>query len=353
MRLLDNNPESIGIMRLSAIGDVCHAVSAVQAIQNQYPEAKITWIIGKVEALLVGDLPGIEFIVFDKKLGFKAYRNLRQQLKGRQFDILLHMQLALRANIAARLIPAKIKLGFHKQRAKELHSLAVNHHIQHEIGMHVLEGFRDFARAIGVEDTGPQWNIPIAEADLAWAKQHTPLSKDHRTYMVISPAASKPERNWLTDRYAAIADYCHSKGIQVVITGTANNRDISLSHDIVRQCEHPVIDLTGKTNLKQLLAVLKYAQFVIAPDSGPAHMAVTQSTPVIGLYAHSNPKRTGPYLYLDYVADAYTANATQALNLSAENLPWGYRLKGKDLMNHITVHQVQCLIDKLLQHINT
>ena len=57
----------ICILRLSAIGDVCHAVSAVQAIQKAHPKAKITWVIGKVEAMLLADLPGVEFVVFDKK----------------------------------------------------------------------------------------------------------------------------------------------------------------------------------------------------------------------------------------------------------------------------------------------
>ena len=61
--------QSICILRLSAIGDVCHAVAAVQAIQQHYPQAKITWILGKVEAMLLKDLPGVEFVIFDKKLG--------------------------------------------------------------------------------------------------------------------------------------------------------------------------------------------------------------------------------------------------------------------------------------------
>ena len=81
--------QSICILRLSAIGDVCHAVSVVQAIQQYYPQAKISWIIGKVEAMLLKDLPGVELIVFDKKLGLGAYTDLRNKLRGQQFDVLL------------------------------------------------------------------------------------------------------------------------------------------------------------------------------------------------------------------------------------------------------------------------
>ena len=67
--VLSEQPNDICILRLSAIGDVCHAVSAVQAIQRHYPAANITWVIGKVEAALLEGLPGVEFVFFDKKVG--------------------------------------------------------------------------------------------------------------------------------------------------------------------------------------------------------------------------------------------------------------------------------------------
>ena len=85
----------ICILRLSAIGDVCHGVSAVQAIQRAHPHAKVTWVVGKIEAMLLADLPGVELVVFDKKQGKQAFKELKQQFKGRKFDVLLHMQVAL------------------------------------------------------------------------------------------------------------------------------------------------------------------------------------------------------------------------------------------------------------------
>ena len=113
-------PHSICVLRLSAIGDVCHAVSSVQALQRTYPQAKITWVIGKVEEKLIGDLPGIDFVIFDKSLGIKAYRKVPQEMKEPELDVLLHMQLAFRANLAAFFIPAKVKIGFEKEDKKKL-----------------------------------------------------------------------------------------------------------------------------------------------------------------------------------------------------------------------------------------
>ncbi|MCO7223883.1 glycosyltransferase family 9 protein [Pleionea sp. CnH1-48] len=339
-------PSSLCVLRLSAIGDVCHAVSAVQAIQRHYPTAKITWIVGKIEAQMLQGLQGVELIVFDKSQGWRAFQALRKQLKGRRFDVLLHMQLALRANLAAGCIPADRKIGFARQRSKELHSWFVSDHIDSEQGFHVLDGFRDFTRAIGVPDTPPQWDMPISDDDLQWAGSILPQS--NQPVLVISPAASKAERNWLAERYAAVADYAAERGFQVVISGGPSTLEKELSASIESYAKHSMINLTGQTSLKQLLALLKRASVVLAPDSGPAHIAVTQNTPVIGLYAHSNPKRTGPYLYQDYVVEVYAANAEKQYGKPVSELPWGARIKGDELMSHISVAQVTEMLEKVI-----
>ena len=124
--VLSEQPNDICILRLSAIGDVCHAVSAVQAIQKHYPTASITLVIGKIEAALLDGLPGVKFVIFDKKQGKAAYQKLKKTFKHKQFDVLLHMQVAFRANLAASCIPAKVKVGFDWHRAKEAHSLFIN-----------------------------------------------------------------------------------------------------------------------------------------------------------------------------------------------------------------------------------
>ena len=126
---LTTPPERICILRLSAIGDVTHVLPTLRSIQHQWPDAKITWIIGKLEYQLVNDIAGIEFIIFDKSAGWSAYKKLRQQLANRTFDVLLHMQISLRASLASLLIKSPIKLGFDKPRAKNLQSLFCNHSI--------------------------------------------------------------------------------------------------------------------------------------------------------------------------------------------------------------------------------
>lgn len=348
-------PQSICILRLSAIGDVCHAVATVQAIQRYYPHSQITWILGKVEAMLLQDMPGIEFIVFDKNCGLQAYRNLQQNLQGRQFDVLLHMQVALRANLASLVIKAKRKIGFDKARAKELHSVFMRERIAPQASSHVLEGFAAFARQIGVPfltkpSDKPKWEMPLSATDVAWAEATLqPYAAVSRGILVICPAASKAERNWLAERYAAVADYATGLGFQVVLCGGPTVLEQQLGDDIVGYSQSKLVDLVGKTSLKQLLALLQRAAVVIAPDTGPAHMAVTVGTPVIGLYAHSNPARTGPYLYQQYVVEAYHQALQQQTGKTAAEQKFGKRVKGGHLMANIQIAQVTSMLDTVIK----
>lgn len=360
-------PQSICILRLSAIGDVCHAVAAVQALQRHFPGVPITWIIGKVEAMLLDGLPGVELVVFDKKLGRKAYSDLAHKLGGKEFDVLLHMQVAFRANVASLFINAKRKIGFNWALAKELHALFMRERIAPQHQPHVLDGFAGFVRHLGVpflQQPGdvPVWQMPITDEHRAWAAAE--LQKAHagstnsperalRGHLVISPAASKAERNWLPERYAALADHAYQQGFAVFICGGPTPLERDLAAAIEQHASAPLHNLVGKTNLKQLLALLEQATLVVAPDTGPAHMAVTVGTPVIGLYGHSNPARTGPYLSRDYVVEVYHDELKRQTGKTAAELPWGTRVKGAHIMALISIERVIAMFDRVVTEIET
>ncbi|MDF0533495.1 glycosyltransferase family 9 protein [Shewanella yunxiaonensis] len=338
---------SLCLLRLSAIGDVCHAVAMVQAIQRQYPALAITWVIGKVEYQLLKHLPGIEFVVFDKSQGWRSYRVLKHAFHGRRFDVLLHMQVALRATIASLMIPAKVRIGFDRARAKEGQWLVTNEHVAPLATPHVLDGFMGFAAKLGVTDLAPRWQIPVPVVATEFAQQQMGTQR----WLVICPAASKAERNWLPERYAALAEHAAAKGFNIMLCGGPAAMEQQLAVDIINACQCKISNLVGKTSLVQMLAILRQASLVVAPDTGPTHMAVTQGTPVIGLYAHSNPGRTGPYLWRQYVVSVYD-------QVIAEQHPdkpvrWGTRAKGEHLMERISVAAVQEVFDQVIaeQHL--
>ncbi|MFC1502925.1 glycosyltransferase family 9 protein [Pseudomonadota bacterium] len=344
MALFSTPPKSLCILRLSAIGDVCHAIAVVQAIQSHWPQTEITWVTGKIEAQLIGDLPGITVVTFDKKTGLAGMQAVWSALRGQKFDALLHMQAALRASVLSLGIKAKYRIGFGRNRTKEGQWLFTNKHLPKTDAFHVLDNFADFARYLGVPFSAPSWNIPLAEEDIRFAQQYT----TGKQTLLISPAASKDERNWLTERYAEIADYANSKGMQVLLCGSPAPREIALGKKIEQHCQQPVVNLIGQTNLKQLTALLGQVDVVLAPDTGPAHLATTQGTPVIGLYAHSNPYRTGPYNSLEHVASVYDQHAEQQHGKSVNALPWGTRVKGEDLMKDISIDKVKSILDNLI-----
>jgi heptosyltransferase I len=338
-------PKKICLLRLSSIGDVCHAVSMVQAIQRQYPDAQITWILGKGEATLVGDLAGVETIVYDKKQGWAGLMAVREALRGKRFDVLLHMQIALRASLVSLLVRARLRIGFDKARAGEGQWLFTNHRIAPQLHAHVLDSFKAFAAEIGVADYHPEWDIPVSEQDQAFAAAQ--ITDDCPTLAIV-PAASKAERNWPSEYYAAMADYAAGKGFKIVLCGGPTELEQLLGAQITQASNTDITNLIGKTSLKQLLAVLRRASLVLAPDTGPAHMAVTQGTPVIGLYCHSNPRRTGPYLSQDYVINHYDQLCLEQHGKPWQELPWGTRVKGAELMRGIQPSEVEAMFEHVV-----
>ena len=351
MRLpLTSPPESICIVRLSAIGDVCHTIPVVRTLQSHWPETKLTWVIGKIEATLVGDIPGIEFIIFDKAKSWHAYRGLRRRIRRRRFDLLLQMQPAMRASIASLLVKTPIRVGFDKARTRDYQWLFTNHRINGEVRVHVQDCAFQFLEAIGIRERVLRWDIPIpADAQNFCAQQQLP---NDRPILVINPCSNVRKRNWRnwnTQGYAEVADYAAENcAMCVVLTGGPSPMEIDVGSAITGQCKTRPINLIGKTNLKQLLAVLDRAYALIAPDTGPAHMATTVNTPVIGLYATTNPLRARAYLSQQWLVNKYPEALKAEYGLSVDQAPWGMRVRHRDAMQRISVTDVTECLDKLV-----
>ncbi|WP_063660079.1 glycosyltransferase family 9 protein [Aliivibrio fischeri] len=344
MPLFTSAPNSLCILRLSAIGDVCNTIAAIQMIQKQWPETKITWITGKLEAHLIGDLPNINVVVFDKKLGWKGYTQLWKTLKNERFDALLHMQYALRASVATLGIKAKYKLGFDKERSNDFQTLFTNYKVPSPQKPHVLDGLIAFVKELGVNTTNPTWDIPTSSEDNAWASSQ--LSDVNNKNLVIVPAASKAYKNWNAQGYADVIHHAQSKGWTITLAGSPAQAEIDLAANIESLLNAPVKNLVGKSSLKEMLALLKQANLVIAPDTGPAHMANAVNTPIIGLYAHHNPDRTCPYQYRDYVVTVYDEAIKAETGKDKSELSWRTRVQDKQAMNRIRSEQVIAMFDK-------
>lgn len=335
---------SICIMRLSAIGDVTHVVPMVHAIRQHYPQAKITWIIGKLEARLLSGLPGVEFIIFDKKGGLPAVRQLKASLRGRKFDVLLHMQVAARANLLSILIKAPKRLGWDKPRWRDRHQWFINQSVKSVSHQHQVDAFLEFAWALDIPPGPPVWNIPVADEHLDWAKQILEKGPggEGSPILMISPCSSHTLRNWAANRYAEVADFAIAElGMRVVLTGGPSDLELQTGQDIEAAMSQKAQNLIGKDTINQSVALLAQATIVISPDSGPAHLASAIGTPVIGLYAATPSQRSGPYISLDLCVDKYTEASRQFRQKEPDELRWGQRIEFPGVMDLIETGEVK------------
>ena len=339
-------PRSICILRLSALGDATHVVPLVHTLRDAWPDVAITWIVGKVESRLVGDLPGVEFVAFDKRSGWVGARSVAAALRGRRFDVLLHCQVALRANLLSTLVQADRRIGYDRARSKDLHGLFVRERIAARRGEHALDAIGSFCEPLGLKQTRVRWDLPVpsAEEEAACAL----LPGDEPT-LLLNPCSSHPLRNWRPERYAAVADHAIARhGLRVAICGGRSELERRTADAILGSMRRPAVDLVGRDTLKQFLALSRRAVALLTPDSGPMHMANAMGTPVIGLHAASNPARSGPYSSREWCVDRYDAAARRFRGVAASALPWGARIEVPGAMDLVEAEAAIERLDALL-----
>ena len=339
--------QHVCLLRLSAIGDTCHALAALRAFQSAWPQTRFTWIIGKLEAkLMTAILPEIEFITFDKSATLKELLRLRGTLSARRFDLLLDMQLSFRASLVASQICAPIKLGFDRERARELQWWFTNARIAPATAEHVLDSFLGFARACGVDPVAPRWDIELPADALEYARG---IVTDERPTLLISPCSSHTARNWSAARYAAVADYAaNAHRMRVVLVGGRSAVESQMGVSITAAARVPVVNQIGTDTLPQLLGLLSQSTVLLSPDSGPVHMATMMGLPVIGLYAATNPARVGPYYSRQWCVDKYDEAAQRYLGKPAAQIPWTTKIERSGVMDLIGVSEVTAKLDALM-----
>jgi len=334
-------------VRLSALGDVTHAVPVVRAIQKNWPQTRITWITAKLEYKLLSALDGIDFIVVDKNSSWGEYYRLWRQLAGQRFDIMLQMQTSARANFTGAVVRADVKLGWDRLRARDLHRFFMTDSIPQTRFEHQVQGHLSFARTIGLDVSEPEWEFPVSDDAIAFVNGVVPVE---RKVLLISPCSSHVHRNWRPERYAAVADYAiEQRGMTVVLSGGPSALERSIGEAIEGAAKNPLTNLIGKDTLPQLVALLQRADIVISPDSGPAHLANALATPVIGLHACTWSKRSGPYHTLDLCVDKFAEAARRYRNSTPEQLRWGTRIEETGVMDLVEVDEVIACLERALQ----
>jgi heptosyltransferase I len=289
-------------------------------------------------------LSGVDFIVIDKPKRPADYLALRKRFKPYSFDVLIAAQASLRANLIFPFIPAKRKIGFDSRRGRELHRCFVSEQVLYR-DEHLAEGFMGFARALGIstpERVDYQWGLPLSDDDRQWAVQQ----RRTKRMIAINPAASKAERTWPTERYIELVQQLTDQyHCQIVLTGGPAKNELEIAAAIEAAIEAAVGDkvtnLVGKTSYGQMTALMGEVDCLIAPDTGPVHIAVAMGTPVIGLYAVARPELSGPYQAREELCvNRYPEAVSLCLNKSVDEAGWHERVHDARAMALITVDDV-------------
>jgi heptosyltransferase I len=190
--------------------------------------------------------------------------------------------------------------------------------------------------------------MPISAEDSSWAKQ---ILGDGPPILMISPCSSHILRNWQAEHYATVADYAIAElNMRVVLTGGPSELEVKTGQEIESAMLHQAQNLIGKDTINQSVALLKQAAVVLSPDSGPAHIASAVGTAVIGLYAATPSKRSGPYNSLELCVDKYAGVARKFRQKEPEQLRWGQRIEFPGVMDLIETGDV---IEKLKSFMQT
>jgi heptosyltransferase-1 len=292
--------KNILIVKLSAIGDVVHALPVAHALKECYPQAKITWVVERpAYDLLTNNSDIDEILVFDKPK-FKSLSGLVQHgpgfiraLRRKKFDLALDLQGLMKSGMIAAFSGAKTRFVY--ENAREGSHLLAERIIGEHVREHVVERYLDVVRHLGCRAETPVFPIRITEGEAALTEKIMAQAglRSDSPFVVLALGANWPNKIWPYEHYAVLCDKLYADGIVPVVTG--GNGDRPLADSLRERTQIPPVDLIGKTTLKQLAYILKKAKGFIGGDTGPMHLAAALGTPLVALMGPTDAVRNGPY----------------------------------------------------------
>ncbi|MFI4910853.1 MAG: glycosyltransferase family 9 protein [Sedimentisphaeraceae bacterium JB056] len=305
------NYERILIVKPSAIGDITTALPSLHSLRKAYPDAHISWLVRKEFAPLIANHPELdEVIIFDRKLlsrwwrdrkSFSELKELVGKLRDGSFDLVLDLQGLFRSGILTWLTRSKNRFGM--QTAREMAPIFYTKKVSPpENSRHVIDYYQKIVAQTGAEDVSVEFILPPEPEAMDYCVK---LLKDNGVdpdnFRIFVAGASEPNKCWQSEKFGALAEkIVADNGGQIVIVGTP--ADTPAAKEIISTTDAPVVDLTGKTNLPQLVALMHMSKLIISNDTGPGHIAIATKRPAVIIFGYTNPIRLYPYNRMDAMA---------------------------------------------------
>lgn len=288
------DPKRILLIKPSAIGDVVHALPILNLLRRRWPEAHISWLVTPGCAGLLEGHPQLdEVILFERHRYAKLWRDpeslmelvaLTRELRRGQYDLAVDLQGLFRSGWLTYQTRAPIRVGF--DNAREFAWLGYTYRVPVQtMEQHALERYLSITDLLGC---GREVEFVFATDD-ADRKFAANLTRGIERYALLFPGTNWATKRWPVAHFADIVQPLEKQfGLRCIVSGSSG--EAQLASQI-----RGAVNLAGKTNLRQLTALIERASLVISNDSGPMHIAAALGRPLVALFGPTNPTRTGPY----------------------------------------------------------
>ena len=261
------------IWQTAYIGDVVLATPLIETIRENFPDAKIGFV-GRhfIKELLKGF--EVELIPFNKTLG----ENLKILKKIKEYDIVISPHRSMRTAITLFLSGIKRRIGFDRSELPFLYTDLVKHRWE----LHEVERNLELLKPLGIRKFFKKPKLILSEEEFNFVFKKFNLRR--KEYIVFSPFSNFKLKEWSLKNWEKVIREV-SKNYDVVITGTKEDIEKINSMNL-----NGIVNLVGKTTLRELMGVLKGAKLVVANDSSPVHIANALNTPAITVYTATSPE---------------------------------------------------------------
>ena len=288
---------NILIIKMSSLGDVLHTLPFVAELRERFPLARLTWLVHPQFSGFVPDPPMVDEVIFFDKIKFNkmslgekwlCFKEMRSLLHRRKFDLVIDMQGLFKSAVLAAISGCDNRIGHCEMReGSGLVSKAITGAHAND---HVIERYLDVARYLGC--TVKDIRFPMPDLQKEWQAVQEKTEAVKGPYVVLVPGARWETKKWPVEYFAKLAIMILREGKQVVLAG--GTEDVPLGSQI-SGLSPGVTDLTGKTGLRELGALIQHCTAYISVDTGPLFIAAAMKRPLIALYGPTRPDRTGPY----------------------------------------------------------
>jgi lipopolysaccharide heptosyltransferase I len=289
-------PTRFLVVLMGALGDVVRGLHLVDAIKSHVPSSHITWVVEPACSEIVRMHPQVdEVIVFQRKAGIRGLPNLVREIRKRQYDVTLDLQRHLKSGLFSWLSRAPRRVGFHPQDAKEFNWVFNNEFIaQHGERISKIEHYFLFLEKLGIAK--PQ--------ALRSGLEGVRLSGDSELrsvlaspYVALVLGSSWDSKDWPEEGYRELIARLleQYRGAEaVVLLGDKSKFEMGERLVAATSGSAGVVNLAGRTTLRELVGVISGAKAVVGPDSGPAHIAAAVGTPHVTLFGPTPAVRNSP-----------------------------------------------------------